>query len=130
MSGSGLARQAEALGLTQRDAAGLFAAAGQGDPDATVLIDHLTDRLGAAIATAVNLLNPDVVVLGGGVMQSVDVLLDPVRRAVDRYALASHRRALRIVPAALGTRAGVVGAGLMAWKALAVDSDRAAARSR
>jgi len=117
MSGNGLARQAEALGISARDAAALFEAAGRGDHDALLLVERLGDRLGAAIATAVNLINPDVVVIGGGVAQAGEALLDRIRRGVNRYALESHRRTLRIVPAALGIRAGVVGAGLMAWKA-------------
>ena len=41
-----------------------------------------------------------------------------VREALDRYALASHRVGLRLVPAELGERAGAIGAGLMAWDAV------------
>ena len=116
-SGSGLARRARALGLPARDAAGVFAAAAAGDAASLALITRLADRLGAAVATAVNLLNPDVVVIGGGVAGAGEALMDPLRRAIERYALASHRRGLRVVPAALGDRAGVAGAGLLAWDA-------------
>ena len=46
-----------------------------------------------------------------------EALLTPLRAAVARYTLASHRDGVRIVGAALGERAGVVGAGLAAWDA-------------
>jgi glucokinase len=117
MSGSGLSRQAESLGLDENEAAELFGAAAANDRAAAALIDRLGDRLGAAIATAVNLLNPDVVVIGGGVAQSGEPLLSRVRMALERYALESHRRRLRVVAAALGAEAGVVGAGLLVWDA-------------
>jgi glucokinase len=69
--------------------------------------------LGAATA----LLNPDVIVIGGGLALAGDALLDPLRRSCERYMLGSHGRALRIVPAQLGEQAGVIGAGLGAWQA-------------
>uniref|UniRef100_A0A832MLR1 ROK family protein n=1 Tax=Eiseniibacteriota bacterium TaxID=2212470 RepID=A0A832MLR1_UNCEI len=119
MSGGGLAARARAAGLDCPDAATVFAFAAKGELRARALVEHLADRLGAALATAVNLLNPEVVVVGGGVGQAGEALLAPVRSALERYALASHRLGLRVVPAALGERAGVTGAGLAAWDLLA-----------
>ena len=115
-SASGLLARARAAGLKVADAAQVFAAAARGDATALRLVDLMADRLGAVIAVVVNLLNPDVVTIGGGVAQAGEPLFSRLRAAVDRYALASHRVALRIVPAALGERAGTVGAGLMAWE--------------
>jgi predicted NBD/HSP70 family sugar kinase len=85
------------------------------------LIERMTDRLGALIAAAVNLLDPEVVVIGGGVSNAGEALLTPLRAAVTRYALASLHGGVRIVGAALGERAGVVGAGLAAWDATGDD---------
>ncbi|OGF04616.1 MAG: hypothetical protein A2W00_02440 [Candidatus Eisenbacteria bacterium RBG_16_71_46] len=116
MSGSGLVRAARAAGLEVEDAGAVFAAAAAGDTRAARLVARMADRLGAALASAINLINPEVVVIGGGVALAGEALLVPVRAAVERYALASHRRSLEIVPAALGERAGVVGAGLLAWE--------------
>jgi glucokinase len=116
-SGSGLVARAREEGLEAADAAAVFAAAGAGDPRATRLIERMTDRLGALIAAAVLLLDPEVVVVGGGVSNAGEALLDPLRSAVTRYALESLRDGVRIVGAALGERAGVVGAGLAAWEA-------------
>lgn len=114
-SGSGLTARARAAGLDVADAQAVYAAAGGGDPRAKVLVARLADRLGAAIGTAVNLLNPDVVVIGGGVAGAGGALFVPLEAALELYALPSHRRGLRLVPAMLGNQAGVVGAGLVAW---------------
>ncbi len=115
MSGSGLARQAETLGLEPREATALFAAAERGELIARSLTERMADRLGAAIGTAVNLLNPDRVVIGGGLTESGEFWLAKVREALERYGLESHRRGLSVATASLGGRAGVVGAGLAAW---------------
>jgi len=116
-SGGGLVARALEAGLAAPDAAAVFAFAAAGDPSAARLIERMTDRLGALVAAAVQLLDPEVVVIGGGVANAGGALLDPLRAAVRRYALASHHDVVRIVGAALGERAGVVGAGLAAWDA-------------
>lgn len=116
MSGSGLVGRAREIGLEAADAEAVFALAAGGDARAKGLVDHMADRLGAALATAINLLDPDVVVIGGGVARAGERLIEPVRRAAGRYTLPSHRAGLRIVPAELGERAGVVGAGLLGWR--------------
>jgi glucokinase len=113
-SGGGLAARAAEAGLDAGDAASVFAAAAAGEPRARRLVDRMTDRLGALIALAVNLLDPEVVVIGGGVSNAGEALLAPLRAAAARYALESHRGSVRIVGAALGERAGVVGAALAA----------------
>jgi glucokinase len=116
-SGSGIVARAREAGLVVPDAGAVFTAAAAGDPRATRLIERMTDRLGALIAAAVNLLDPEVIVIGGGVSNAGEALLTPLRAAVARYALASLRDGVRVVGAALGERAGVVGAGLVAWEA-------------
>jgi glucokinase len=121
-SGSGLARAARERGLGALDAAGVFARAGAGDPVARELIDGFIDRLAAVVGTVVNVLNPDVVVIGGGVSSAGDALFTPLRASLERYALATHRAGLRLVPPMLGERAGSVGAGLLGWTALASAS--------
>lgn len=117
-SGSGLAALARAWEMSPAGARTVFAAAAAGEPRARAAIETMADRLGAAIGTAVSLINPEVVVVGGGVAQAGDALMEPLRSAVGRYAMASHRQGLRVVAAALGERAGLTGAGLLAWDAL------------
>src|SRR6266571_429724 len=105
-SASGLVRAAQAAGLDVDSAEQVFVLAGRGEPTAVRLVVRMADRLGAVIAVIVDLINPEVVAIGGGVAQAGPPLFGRLRAAVDRYALASHRRSLRILPAALGERAG------------------------
>jgi glucokinase len=115
-SASGLMRQARERGLEDQSAEALFHRARLGDEEAQAMVEAMVDRLGATVATAVNILNPQLVVVGGGLAKAGDTLLDPLGRAIRRYALASHAKGLRIEPAALGERAGTVGAGILAWE--------------
>jgi glucokinase len=114
--GEGIVNRALAAGLEARGAEDVFAAAASGEAVATRLVAEMADALGHQVACAIQVVNPEVVVIGGGVAQAGEALLGPVRDAIARYAQPSHTRGLRIVPAVLGNRAGVVGAGLMAWE--------------
>ncbi len=114
--GEGITRRALAAGVEARGAADVFAAAAEGDAAAQGLVREMADALGLQVACAVQTVNPEIVVIGGGVAAAGEPLLAPVREAIARYAQPSHVRALRIVPALLGNRAGVVGAGLLAWE--------------
>jgi glucokinase len=66
--------------------------------------------LGVGVANLLNLINPDVVVLAGGVTQAGELILAPLRAEVRRRAFRPAVDAARIVPGALGGRAGVIGA--------------------
>ncbi len=119
-SASGLLVRARASGIEAAGVPDFFQRAREMDPRAHAILEAMCDRLGATIATAVQIVNPEVVVVGGRVAEAGEVLFEPLRAAVRRYALASHARELRIEPAALGERAGTVGAGLLAWERAAV----------
>jgi glucokinase len=69
---------------------------------------------GAALANAITLLNPDVVVVGGGVAQAGERFLGPARKTAARLVFAPFRRNYQIVPAALGETVVIVGAALEA----------------
>jgi glucokinase len=81
----------------------LAAAARQGDEEAELLIARIVQYLGIGIANLANLLNPEVIILGGGVMLGLrDLLLQPVREYVQRHAFALNREDLIIDCTALG----------------------------
>jgi glucokinase len=89
-------------------------AAAQGDELATEIWDETVQLLGQAVTDLVNILEPDVVVLGGGVTRSGAQLLDPVRDIVLSGAMAPAAAAVRIALADLGDVVCVVGAGELA----------------
>lgn len=70
--------------------------------------------LGAAIASVVNLLNVEVVVLGGGVMAAGDLILDPIREGTYRGTVSPCFDCCQVVVAELGQKAGIIGAALLA----------------
>jgi len=84
------------------------------DALAARIMQEAGEYLGQAIAGAVNLLNPQMVVIGGGVSQAGEVLLRPVRAAVRRHTVPQSLRDLRIVIGQLGQRAGLLGAVALA----------------
>lgn len=86
----------------------------QGDAFAKKLVAETADYLAAGIVSVVNMLNPEMVVLGGGVLDGIPELLELVVRQVPEKALGSATRSLKIVPATLKGDAGIVGAGALA----------------
>jgi glucokinase len=100
------------------DAHRLVRLANEGDPRARDILDGIGRHLGAGIGTLVNIFNPELVVIGGGFAAAGDFILDPAREIVRREALARAGYRLKIVRAELGTSAGLIGAGLVAFDAL------------
>jgi glucokinase len=94
----------------------VYLAAKQGDLVAIDVVRETARFLGAGIGALLNLLNPEVVVLAGGVVNAGDALFAPLKAEVRRRAFAPAVDACRIVPGALGGSAGVVGA-VAAFKA-------------
>jgi glucokinase len=90
-------------------------AAEQGDAVARRIIEEVGTRLGIGIAGFVNVLDPEVVVVGGGVADIGPALFDPAREAFRASVLApDHRPEVPIVPAAMGNDAGAIGAAAIA----------------
>jgi glucokinase len=90
----------------------------EGEQRAVEILDGIGRRLGAGIGSLVNIFNPELVVIGGGFAAAGDFVLDPAREIVKREALAGAGYRVRIVRAELGTTAGLIGAGLVAFDAL------------
>ncbi|KAA1426752.1 ROK family protein [Nocardioides antri] len=92
----------------------LTAMAVAGDPEAKHLLRESGRRLGEPLAVAINLLNPQAVVIGGDMAAAFDVYAAGVRESVYARASAIATRELRILPSTFGDRAGVVGCAAMA----------------
>jgi glucokinase len=91
------------------------AAAAGGDPGARTVLEELAWWLALGLANLANILDPAVFVLGGGLVDALDLVIDPVRRAFDDLVEGrAGRPEVMIHLAALGERAGAVGAGVLA----------------
>jgi glucokinase len=88
----------------------VYDASKRGDPMAREVVRETARFIGTGVANLLNIFNPDVVVLAGGVAQAGEELFGPVRAEVRRRAFKPAVDACRIVPGSLGGAAGVVGA--------------------
>lgn len=88
----------------------VYEASKRGDAVAREVVRETARLLGAGVSNLLNIFNPDVVVLAGGVTQAGDALFQPLRAEVRRRAFKPAVQACRIVPGALPLSAGVVGA--------------------
>ncbi len=86
-----------------------------GDAEAIAAVAHIGRMLGVGIGNLVNLFNPEVVVVGGGVIAAGELLLGPARSEVAARALRPSRDVVRIVAARFGAEAGMLGAATLAW---------------
>lgn len=106
-----------AKSLQQCTPAALSQAAASGDPVAIELWAAIGLEIGTALASVIWLLNPDTIVIGGGVAKAGEILFGPIRRAIVARTLDVFHESLRIVPAGLDNDAGIIGSA-----ALALDS--------
>lgn len=105
-----------AIALEQRGrvtAEDVARAASSGDPIAVGLLQQAGRHIGAMLASIVNFFNPSLIVVGGGVANSPDVLLSSIRETVQRRSLPLATRDLLIQRSSLGGLAGVIGASAM-----------------
>jgi glucokinase len=89
-------------------------AAQAGDAMAARLLELWGERLGIGIANAINIFDPEEVVIGGGAARAGDLLLEPAKRTAAAYVLPGLGRQTTIRVARHGVRAGVLGAALLA----------------
>ena len=140
VSGTALAREAQRIAAA-RPRSGLGAAlaggreisgplvtelAHDGDAAAIDAVAAIGRWLGVGIANLVNILNPDVVVIGGGVIAAGELLLEPAREVVMQRALSPSREHARIVPTRFGAESGMLGAATLALDGLGPSRTRSA----
>lgn len=94
-------------GLEAKD---IFDAAKEGDVFSLDLVDYEAEYLAMGIANILNIINPETIVLGGGVALAGDILLNPLRKKLEKYALPVTLEDLKIVQGILGNEAGIKGA--------------------
>ena len=98
----------------------MASAAGQGDSLALECFREAGRYLGIAVASAVNFLNLEAVIIGGGVAASFDLIEPTIRKEVDLRAFSLPASRVRVIKGELGDNAGIMGAAASGWK-LAVN---------
>ncbi|NOY00684.1 MAG: ROK family protein [Verrucomicrobia bacterium] len=96
----------------------LVEAARKGDAQATQVWADVACYLGTALAGVIYLLNPDAIVIGGGVAHAGDVLFDPLEEQLKSTLSEEFWTALKVIPAELGNDAGIIGSSALAADAL------------
>jgi glucokinase len=86
----------------------------RGDSEATTIWLRSTLHLAAAIASFINAFDPEIVIIGGGIAQAGPALFDPLRKELDRFEWRPLGHTVRVIPAALGEKAGAIGAAYYA----------------
>jgi len=104
-------------GDPEADAADCAKAVASGDPRAEKVWQEAVDALADGVVTALTLLDPRTIIIGGGLAEAGETLFTPLREAIRRRV--TFQKLPSIVPAALGDTAGCLGAGLLAWDLLA-----------
>jgi glucokinase len=131
-SGTALAREARAFAEANpgsnlggalaagRELNGLYVTemAHDGDRHAIELIALIGRRLGVGLANYVNIFNPEVIVIGGGLIAAGELLLTPAREEMERRALPFPRDLVRVTVAHFGSDAGLIGAAALAFDGL------------
>ncbi|MDD4879331.1 MAG: ROK family protein [Candidatus Omnitrophica bacterium] len=111
-SATAVERRRKAAGkMTAED---IYKAAEKGDKVSRRIVDETAVYLGAAVANIINALDPEVIVLAGGMAKAGEKYFAKIRKAAKERALKESFKGVRIVPAELGEDAGIIGA---AWRA-------------
>ena len=101
--------------LKQIRSGALAKAVDRGDKLVLKVMRRATKYLGISVASIVHLLNPEMVVLGGGVVEAIgDDFVEDIRRVAMKYALPNTMNGVKVVPAELGDNAGIIGAAVLA----------------
>lgn len=108
------ARSAEPRDLGRCTPAELSTAARAGDPIALGIWQEVGTEIGAALASVVWLLNPDAIVIGGGIANAGELVFEPIRRTIAERTISVLSEELNIVPAQLGNDAGIIGSAELA----------------
>ncbi|MGH9431036.1 MAG: ROK family protein [Terriglobia bacterium] len=115
VAGPGLAREAQRIFKRVTSTRELVKMARRGEPRAKKVFAQAGHWLGLALANLVDTLSPEMIVIGGGVAAAGNLLLDPARATMQRWAQPLAVKHVRITRSRLGNRAGLLGAAKLAF---------------
>jgi glucokinase len=99
--------------LTQSSPAALADEAYRGDPLAQKAYDEFGHYLGISLANVVNLFDPEIIIVGGGVIESSDLFLSRTKKIMKQYIKSPESKGVKIVRGKVGANAGAIGAALL-----------------
>lgn len=109
----GIRKTAKEIFNREIDTITLFEMAKKGNKKA-IKVWEITGRyLGIGLANLVDILNPDIIVVGGGIAGAGEFLLEPAKKEMKKNILSPTAKTIKVVPAKLGEFAGAIGAGLL-----------------
>ena len=109
-------------GMENRSAHAVIRYAQNGDTDARAVVDQTAYYLGIGLSNLITLLAPDVIVLGGGVMEHMELFEPTICKTIEKNVKFIPWRKVKITRAALGTNAGVIGAAKALLDRLEINS--------
>lgn len=95
------------------EAKDVFDAAKLGDRFSLDIVEYITEYIAYGLSILLHVTNPEVVVIGGGVALSGEILFDGIRKKIKKYSLSACIDGLQILPAKLGNEAGIIGAAAL-----------------
>ena len=101
---------------------GIIEAAKKGDKLALELLERAGQNLGIRIAYMINFLNPTMIIIGGGMETAGDILFEPIKTAVKKFAFEEPTAIVKIVPSFLGENAIVMGAAALATREVFIQA--------
>lgn len=125
-AGPGIAQKARRVYRETMEPRELARRAREGDPTARQLIAEAGRHLGRGLANLVSILNPEMIVVGGGIAALGNLLLTPARETMALWAQPLAGNQVRITRSRLGVRAGLLGAARLAFEAVMSDEPRRA----
>ncbi len=99
----------------------VFKAARLGDKLAQRIVNEVVEYLGVGVTNIVNIFNPEMIIIGGGIAQAGAQVLAPIRQIVRQRARAFLSETVRIVPAELGESAGMIGGAYLVFQTLGIE---------
>jgi glucokinase len=124
VSGTSIAERAQEAGLSYATAEDVAAAAREGDAGAKAVWDETVEALACGVTSIVNLFEPELIVIGGGVSRSGEQLIGPVRELVRSSTMKPAGEKADIVASAFGDHVGVVGAAAIVYDRAALGETR------
>jgi glucokinase len=115
LAGPAIAREASRIRKTATTTRELIQLARQGDPASKKVIAQTGEYLGLALANLVSILNPEIIVVGGGVAAAGNLLLSPARDTMRQWAQPLAGKQVRVIRSRLGTRAALLGMAKLAF---------------